>query len=93
MKILIVLMALAACSATNTPAPVENRLPPEMNDSCGALRYHTLLDQDATALERVLILGEVRIIRSNGAVTQDYRLTRINFHVGEDGKITQISCG
>lgn len=95
MKKLIAFLALAACTASIAPAPepTANRLPTGMDDTCGAVRYHTLLDQDATALERILILGEVRIIRFNSIVTQDYRPTRMNFHVGESGKIVQISCG
>ena len=95
MKKLIVLLALAACTSTTlpTPEPVANRLPMGMDDTCGAVKYHTLLDQDATALERILILGQVRIIRPNSIVTQDYRPTRMNFHIGKSGTITQISCG
>lgn len=97
MKKLIALMALAACTATTppnaTPSAIGNRLPTGMDDTCKATRYHTLLDQDATALERILILGEVRVLRPGTISTQDYRPTRMNFHVGENGKITQIACG
>lgn len=97
MKKLLALLALAACTTAATvptsPQPIANRLPTGMDDTCKAVRYHTLLDQDATALERILILGEVRIIRPNSIVTQDYRPTRMNFHVGESGDITRISCG
>lgn len=96
MKKLIVLMALAACVAPTLPtqpAVVADRLPMGMDDTCGAKRYHTMLDQDATELEKILILGEVRIIRPSTIATQDYRPTRMNFHVGTNGNIMQISCG
>lgn len=98
MKKLIVLLVLAACAKTPsqpnaTPIKIENRLPAGMDDSCGAKRYHTLLDQDATALERILILGQVRVVRPGSILTQDYKPQRMNFHVGDDGKIAQISCG
>lgn len=95
MKKLILLLALAACSpqAPSAPQPVQNALPTGMDDTCNAVRYHTLLNQDATALERILILGQVRILRPGTISTQDYAPARMNFHVGEDGKINQISCG
>ena len=95
MKKLILLLALAACSpqAPSAPQPVQNALPTGMDDTCNAVRYHTLLNQDATALERNLILGQVRILRPGPISTQDYAPARMNFHVGEDGKINQISCG
>lgn len=96
MKKLIALLALAACTSTpalQTNTPVGDRLPTGMDDTCGAKRYHTLLDQDATALERILILGQVRIVRPGTILTQDYRPERMNFHVGDNGKVIKISCG
>ena len=95
MKTLIVLMALAACTAPalQDTTPVANPLPKGLDDTCGAVRYHTLLNQDATNLERILILGQVRVIRPDTIVTQDYRPERMNFYVGASGKIIQISCG
>ncbi len=98
MKKLLVLLALAACTNALVPVPdattpVGNALPTGMDDTCGAVRYHTLLQQDGTALERVLILGEVRVIRPDSIVTQDYRPERMNFHIGTSGLIDRISCG
>tara|TARA_R110002167_G_scaffold1426_1_gene6656 strand:- start:124141 stop:124542 length:402 start_codon:yes stop_codon:yes gene_type:complete len=95
MKKLVIFVVLAACTsvAPMPTAPVIQRLPVGVADTCGAARYQTLLDQGATALERVLILGEVRIIRPSTIVTQDFRPTRMNFHIGTDGQIAQISCG
>lgn len=96
MKKLIALLAVAACTTTAPapkPQPIGDRLPAGMSDSCGAKRYHTLLDQDATALERILILGQVRVVRPGTILTQDYKPERLNFHVGENGRVTKISCG
>ncbi len=97
MKHLMILLALAACTAApiapSPTTPVGDALPKGMNDTCGAVRYHTLLQQDGTALERVLIMGEVRVLRPNSIVTQDYRPDRMNFHIGASGKIDRISCG
>lgn len=98
MKKLMILMVLAACAKSpthtnGTPMKIEDRLPVGIDDSCGAKRYHTLLGQDATALERILILGQVRVVRPGTISTQDYRPERMNFHVGDNGKIARISCG
>lgn len=77
----------AACSTT----PLS--LPPETKDTCNAGRYAELVGQDATALEKTLILGMVRIIRPGDFVTQDYRPERINFAIDQDERISRIFCG
>lgn len=78
---------IAAC--TTGPAP---SLPPAAADTCGAAQYANLIGQDATALERVLIMGEVRIIRPGQAVTMDFRPNRINFGIGPNNAIRSVSC-
>lgn len=96
MKKLIALLALAACTATSpqiTKDPIGQTLPTGIDDTCGAVRYHTLLKRDATALEKVLILGQVRVIRPNSIVTQDYRPERMNFRIDTANRIGRISCG
>lgn len=88
------LLVLAACATqVPAPAPVENPLPVGLDDTCDAAPYGALIGQPATALERVLLLGQVRIIRPGSVVTQDYRTARINFHIGADETIQRISCG
>lgn len=86
MKRLIPFVLCAACAAPPT-------LPPEQYDTCGATQRAALIGQDATALEKVLILGMVRVIRPDDMVTRDYRQERINFIIGRDEKITAINCG
>jgi hypothetical protein len=101
MKKLIILLALAACTTTppsgTTPIAKDpiglDALPKGLSDTCGAVRYHTLLEQDATALEKVLILKQVRVIRPKSIVTQDYLPERMNFHVNAANRIARISCG
>jgi len=88
MKRLIALLALAAC--TQTPQPT---LPPQMEDTCGAARYENLIGQDATALERVLILSQVRVIRPDTMITMDFRPERINFRIDDAEIIFRIDCG
>ena len=82
-------LLMAACSQAETPEP----LPVPGNDSCNALRYGTLIGQDATALERVLILGKVRILRPGQAMTMDYWADRINFMIDDSNRIARITCG
>jgi hypothetical protein len=89
MRNLIPLLFLAACAANPVPpAPA-----PVLRDTCTATPYRGLVGQDATALEKVLILRQVRIIRPGTMVTQDMRPERINFQIGPDNRITDITCG
>ncbi|MBE0412379.1 I78 family peptidase inhibitor [Yoonia sp.] len=83
------LMPLAVCAACAAAQPLPEKRP----DTCGAAAHAGLIGQDATALEKVLILGMVRIIRPGDMVTQDYRPDRINFVVAPDETITVINCG
>ncbi len=94
------LLGLAACS-TSAPItggeqprqPVTGSYPTGMDDSCGAEAYAVLIGQDATALERILILREVRVIRPGSIVTQDYLPQRLNFRVNTAGVISELTCG
>jgi uncharacterized lipoprotein YajG len=85
---------LAACegSVPNQIAPRGPVLPSLTQDTCNANQYTSLIGQDATALERVMILGQVRVIRPGQAVTLDFRPERINFNGGPDNRITTINC-
>lgn len=63
MKRALILMMLAACAQAEMPDPL-----PE-NDTCNAAPRAALIGQDATALERVLIMGKVRVLRPGQAMT------------------------
>jgi len=91
MKKLFALILLAGCSASVATAPLPVPLPDD--DTCNAANYATLVGQQASALERVLLLGKVRVIRPNQAVTMDFRQDRINFIISEDETIAAITCG
>lgn len=87
------LVFLAACEMPQSPAaPSGPIVPPAAEDTCNAAQYTALIGQDATALERVLLLGQVRVIRPGDAVTMDFRPERINFNVAADNRITTITC-
>lgn len=87
MKRLIALMLLAGCTAAQAP------LPPQTEDTCGAAQFANLIGQNATALERTLLLGPVRVIRPDDLMTMDFRPDRVNFRIGEDETIQRIDCG
>ena len=87
MKYLLIMICLTGCAAATTPTPA----PAE--DTCNAAEYADLVGKPATALERVLLLGKVRVIRPNQAVTMDYWPDRINFMIDEDARIGSITCG
>ena len=81
---------LTACEVA-APPPLAP-LPTPAQDTCNASAYSNLIGQDATALERVMLLGQVRVIRPGQAVTMDFRPDRINFNVGASNQITSIYC-
>lgn len=96
MKKLVVILALAGCTAmpqNPTPQPIGDTLSVGTQDTCGAQRYHTLRGQDATVLERILIMGQVRIIRPGTMVTQDYRPARMNIAIDGANRIERVYCG
>ena len=93
LSIAVLLCALAACDPVPEPAPLPTPVPPAAQDTCTAAPYAALVGQDATALERELIMRPVRVIRPGMAVTMDYRPNRLNFEVGPGGRITRIYCG
>ena len=94
---LFALAPFALISACGSIAPAPDvpqmpAIPAPSADTCNAAQYDSLVGQDATALERVLIMGQVRVIRPGQAVTMDFRPARINFNIGPDNRITSVSC-
>lgn len=99
---IIALLTLTACMPAHQPpstttgptaAPPSGSYPTGLDNTCDGERYGTLVGQDATALERVLIMGQVRVLRPGSIVTQDYRPERLNFEIGERNQIARITCG
>lgn len=87
-------LALAGCAAPLPPPPPPQRLPPQPAvDTCGAAPHVGLIGQDAAALERVLILRPIRLIRPGTPVTEDFSPSRINIHIDGANRIIAISCG
>lgn len=94
MKRLMVL-ALLAVSGCTAPMSDNQRSPFPVGeaDTCDGNQYASLVGQDATALERVLILGQVRVIRPDTAITMDFRTERLNFVIDRADRIARIYCG
>lgn len=95
MKHILMLAPLAVIAACTDPAlqtPTAPPVPVAGADTCNAGRHVNLVGQDATALERVLIMGPVRVIRPGQPVTMDFRPDRINFNIGTDNRIVSVSC-
>ncbi len=88
-----VLLALTACVAAPTGPGQQQPVPEPMPDTCGATPLAGLVGQDATALERELILRPVRVIRPDMAITMDFSPDRINFDIDGANRITRIWCG
>ena len=96
--VLSALLALSACAPTapGTPGavpPAGPALPAPGADTCGAAARAALIGQPATALERIYILGPVRVIRPGDAVTMDFVERRINFDLDATDRIVRIFCG
>jgi len=91
--VLLLGAVLAGCAVVTPPVPPLPAVPAAAEDTCGATPYAGLVGQDATALERVSIMREIRIIRPGMAVTRDYRAGRINVDIDVTNRITRIYCG
>ena len=95
MRYLILPLLLAACAPLAqppgpTPPPASSPADP---GRCGAAKRQRLLGAPVTALERELILGQVRVIRPDDLVTMDFREDRINFEIDASERIARIYCG
>ena len=100
------LAALAACQPAALPVAVAPaaQSPMPAQDTCGAAPYGYLLGQSGVALERVLILRQVRVLRPGQAMGADVRPARLTFHLAavpqapgaaptrHTTQITAISC-
>ena len=91
-----ILLLVSACGPPLQPSPplvAPPVLTPAAEDTCNAAQYGNLIGQDASALERVLLMGPVRVVRPGMAVTMDYSAARINFSIDAANRINQITCG
>lgn len=89
-RVLPLCLCLCACAvAPGTPSGPP--IPPKGADTCGGRVHAGLVGQRDTALERVLILGQVRVLRP-GMARGAARPQRLSFEIGPDSRIARISC-
>ena len=86
----VICAILTGCGTTELIPPPA--FPEESYDTCGGSQYADLIGQPDYALEKVLILDEVRILRPGDIVTMEYRMRRLNFEIDENGIIDRIYC-
>ncbi|NCO87720.1 MAG: hypothetical protein GW886_13925 [Rhodobacterales bacterium] len=93
--LLLAALLLAGCADAPAPraTPAQPPSPAGAADTCGAGPYAALVGAEATALERVLIMRELRVIRPGMPVTADLRANRLNFEIDRADRIARIYCG
>jgi len=74
-------------TVTVTPAPLPTA------DTCNASPYVYLIGEDATALERVLILRPVRVNWPEDRADGSSKPERLNFNISAQGRIESLTCG
>lgn len=91
MRVLVVLsVTIVLVSACTPDGPVERAAPA---DKCGAESFQYLKWQKVEVLEDVDLPALHRIVGPNSAVTMDFRPNRLNFSIGNTGRIEAIRCG
>jgi len=85
---------LTACGAGRLALPGASGppVPAGAEDTCGAAPYAGLVGQPDTALERVLILRQVRVLRPGRPAGPETRPARLTFEIAGDGTIARIAC-
>ena len=92
-KTLLIFLAGSAAMSVSLVGAATN-IDPETR-KCVDQELKQYIGKDATALDEIEF-GQnvnVRIIRPNTMVTQDYLPDRTNIHIDQNEKITRIVCG
>lgn len=92
--------ALAGCSAGDRLDGRRDRLPPPDVDTgtpapspCGAAQMGYLVGQQVAEVDLRTLSREVRLIRPDTAITEDYRPGRLNLDLDAAGVILRPWCG
>lgn len=88
---------MAACTPDGSPSagppPGAVSGAPDGTDECGAKENARLIGMPITDPSVPEASPKVRHIRPGDAVTEDYRVERLNIHVDGAGVIEKIDCG
>lgn len=97
---LLMVGLLAGCASS--PSPEEAPRPPGMQgpgeETCDAASVQAHVGNTfSDALERNLMAAsqarQVRVLRPGDSYSMDYRPDRLNIHLDEDGRVTELRCG
>ncbi|QRZ13240.1 hypothetical protein JWJ88_00840 [Paracoccus methylovorus] len=88
MRRLLLCMPLCLLGACVEVQPPEQPQP----DVCKAATFNGLVGQPRQVLEKMTLPPGTRIIGPRDPVTMDFNANRINFEIGEDGRIAKIGC-
>ncbi len=90
---------LAACTGRSGPCPIqEPNAARGAVDACHAGELQRYLRSLPTAdimaaISATVATENIRTIRPGEAVTMDFRESRLNVELGEDGRIKRLRCG
>ncbi len=91
------MLALAACTEPTKEDQLDDafgiKRPVAPQGDCPFEKVQPYVGQHVSALEKVMLLGQVRVIRPNTMVTMDYLPTRLNINLNKDDVITRLNCG
>jgi hypothetical protein len=97
---ILAIILLAACTPVPPPVaqrpavqPVEYALKQQEPDSCGTARAAVFYGQPAAKIAPSGFPGLYRILPVGAIVTQEYSAERVNFHLDQNGVVSNIDCG
>ncbi|MCH2076380.1 MAG: I78 family peptidase inhibitor [Rhodobacteraceae bacterium] len=93
----LLLLGLAACAPPPVSAPQGQRLivtqPPADEVACRADEFQGLMGLSSDDLLEIEILGPVRVIRPNQAVTLEFIANRLNIELSSEDIVIRVYCG
>lgn len=89
----LLIVAVGACAPTQSAAFPEPVAPVEEQDACFAKQLTDLIGKPLTNSTVPPASPKVRHIRPGDAVTEDFRLDRLNIYVSDIDIIEKINCG
>ena len=88
----LAVLFVSACAAPERPELARSRAPTGPTP-CGAEQHQALIGAEFETLMATEILGPVRVIRPNSAVTMDFIEARLNIALDENDRVIRLSCG
>lgn len=98
-RAILALCAFAGCAVPTQNTPGTERIllsPTQLTSvvtSCQAAQFQRLVGVTHDDLLQTRILGPVRVIRPNQAVTTDFLPNRLNIELDEEETVTRVTCG